>query len=213
MSSWIKLPGRTSQAAIAGKVVDGQTGRPVGDITVKLTTLPSAFEQRLALKALQHGTAWESLAERPDRTRTAADGCFCFTDLPDGTYTVSFTLPGGRHRYGPVSQSFTVTRDTEGRIAFSPAVIQLPPTGVRGQIQGLVLGEATALPLAHIRVQGSGESAHGDAQGRFYLTGVEVGERELRFSAAGFKPTTARARITEGSVVDLGPLVLQPVNA
>jgi Carboxypeptidase regulatory-like domain/CarboxypepD_reg-like domain len=210
MSQWLKFPKRTYQAAITGKVVDGQTRHPVGGVTVKLTAMPPAFERRLALQALQHGAAWETLAERPDRTRTADDGGFCFTDLPDGAYTLAFTLPRSKHRYGSVSQSFTVTRDAGGRIPFSPAVVPLPPTGVRGRVQGLVQGEPTALPLALIRVQGSGESVHGDAQGRFYLTGVETGERELRFSAQGFKPTTARVPIAEGTVVELSSIVLHP---
>lgn len=213
MSQWLQLPKRTFQAALAGKVVDGQTAHPVGGVIVKLTAIPPAFEQRLAVQALQHGAAWEALAERPDRTRTADDGVFCFTDLPDGDYTLAFTLPKARHRYGSVSQEFKVARDALGRLPFSPAVIRLPPTGVRGRLQGLVQGEPIPLPLALIRVEGTGESVHGDAQGFFYLTGVETGERELRFSARGFQPTTARVPITEGTVVALAPLVLQPFTA
>src|SRR5262249_8405732 len=126
------------QAAIAGKVVDPETGSAVAGVTVTITAMPLAFEQWLATRALQYGAAWPKLSERPDRTSTAADGCFCFVDLPDGDYTLSCVLSGAAHRYGAAEHTFTVTRDSQGRIALATAQIDLPPTGARGVVQGLV---------------------------------------------------------------------------
>lgn len=149
---------------------------------------------------------------RPDRLRTAEDGCFCFIDLPDGAYTLSFVLAQGSHRYGVVQQNFTVTRDAQGSIQAPIHEIALPPTAVRGQLQGLVQGVATALPLARVSVEHTGERTHTDAQGSFYLTGVEPGTRTLQISAPGFQPVTQQAVITAGEVTALPLLVLNPTS-
>ena len=213
MAGWIAVPQSTHQAAIAGKVIDARTLRSLPGVHVAIIAMPPVLVQRLALQALQYGHTWERLEERADRTRTAADGCFRFADLPDGAYTLSFTLPGNAHRYGSLQRVFTVTRDAQGLIATAVAEIPLPPTGVLGQIKGLVQGSATALSLARVRVGDSGESAYSDAQGHFYLTGVETGQRPLRISAAGFTPATTTALITEGSLTEVDPIVLQPSGA
>lgn len=210
MPGWATVPGSTHQVAIAGKVVDDRTGMPVSGVTVSITGQPPEFASWLAAWALRYGPSWESLPQRPDRARTAEDGCFRFIDLPDGSYTLSIALAQGKHRYGSVQSTFTVTRDGQGIINAPIHEILLPPTGVEGQIKGLVEGIETVLPLARVRVASTGEVAYGDAQGRFYLTGVELGTRSLLITAAGFQSETAQAIITEGAVTPLSPLVLNP---
>jgi hypothetical protein len=213
MTGWNTLPQTTHRAAIAGKVVDAETRQPVSGVDVALTAMPAALKKRLELQALQHGAAWERLAGRPDRTRTAEDGCFRFVDLPKGAYTLAFTLAGGKHRYGTLKQEFQVKTDAKGQLQPTLAEVLLPPTGVKGQVQGLVQGTPTALPLALIRVQSSGERTYGDAQGRFYLTGLETGPRLLQLSAEGFRSATAPALISEGTITQLAPIVLEPATA
>lgn len=194
----------THQLSLAGKVVDAHTGRALEGVRVTLTAMPPAFARWLEVRALQHGSAWAALAERPDRTRTAPDGGFHFSDLPGGAYTVSFELPGAPHRYGTVLRDFTAPAPI--------AQVELPPTAVQGLVRGLVQGSPTALPLARVRVRGSGESTWCDAQGRFYLTGVELGVRELRVTANGFQPATASVQVTAGCATEVPPLVLQPAT-
>lgn len=200
----MKLPLTTHRLSIAGKVVDACTGQPVEGVGVTLAAMPPAFADRLAVRALQHGAAWEKLSERPDRTRTAPDGGFHFSDLPDGAYTLLFALRGAPHRYGPLRRDFTAPAPI--------AEVALPPTGIRGQVRGLVHDTPTALPLARVRVRGSGESAWCDARGRFYLTGVELGARELRVTANGFQSATTSVQVSEGRVTELPPLLLQPAT-
>jgi hypothetical protein len=211
MQSFTQVKGRKHQAAITGKVVDGRTTIPIRGVTVHITAHPPAFAQQLSAFALRHGPTWEQHPQRPDRTRTAEDGCFRFVNLPDGSYTLQFSLAQGRHRYGSTQSTFTVERDEDGDIQSPIHEVVLPPTGVDGQIKGLVQGSATVLPMARIRVEGSGELAYGDEQGRFYLTGVEPGTRTLRISAMGFQPATAQASIAEGTITSLAVQVLDPL--
>lgn len=210
--SFVQLPVPVHQAAIAGKVIDAETGRAVAGVTAAITAMPAAFQTWLAVRALSYGAAWAALPERPDRTRTAVDGCFRFADLPDGAYTVSFSLPGAPHRYGSAQHAFAVASDVDGWITLATAEIELPPTGFRGKVHGLVQGAPVALPLARARVDGTGEVGYGDEQGRFYLTGVELGARTVKIGAIGFLPATSPVQITEGVITDLGTFELDPAT-
>ncbi len=96
--------------AIAGRVSDRQTGKPVPGARVTITG-PADFTARLALQAQQHGDRWERMAERPDRTRAAADGHFHFIDLPAGSYALTAALPAAGSRYGEVAIEVAVTAD------------------------------------------------------------------------------------------------------
>jgi hypothetical protein len=213
MHDWIKLPGISHEAALIGKVVDARTRRPIGGVTVSMVQMPPSFAGWLRTQALQHSDAWERLADRPDRAHTAEDGCFCFVDLPDGEYVLSFEPAPAAHRYGPSRKSFTVARDPQGQLQAPIHEILLPPTAVRGQVKGLVQGLASALPLSRVRVEDSGELAYGDLEGRFYLTGVEPGERVLHISAVGFQSVTKPVSITAGLVTELDPpVVLNPTS-
>jgi Carboxypeptidase regulatory-like domain len=198
------------QAAITGKVMDAVTSRPVPGVKVEIAVMPAAFQQWLSLRALQFGSTWGALAERPDRTQTDADGGFRFLDLPDGSYTLSFSIPGpgAARRYGSATQIFTVQRDAQGKIPPSIGAVSLPPTGVKGLVHATVQGQPTPLPMAHVRVQGSGELGFTDELGQFYLTDVEPGSRALDISAPGNDTLTTTASITEGQVGDLGVLLL-----
>jgi hypothetical protein len=204
MPTFARLPTAVHRAAIAGVVVDAVTGGPVAGVEVVVTKMPPAFQTVL--------TVLSASAAHPDRTVTAADGGFRFVDLPDGAYTLSFTMPHAGHRYGGASADFTVARDGQGNIPLAVTKVTLPPTGVRGQIEsaGAAGGAPAALPLARARVDDGCAVAYADANGRFYLTGVEAGARRLVLSASGFAPTTVAANITEGQVVDVGPVVLNP---
>jgi hypothetical protein len=176
------------QVAIAGQVTDAQTGRAISGARVQLTTAPPAFTDFLALRALPYGEHWATLVERPDRTRTAADGHFHFLDLPDGAYTCTATLPGAGSRYGTAQAGATVLRDAAGNLSMVTANLALPPTTVKGQIAD----QDTADPvfMAEVRVQGSGERAFSNAQGDYLLTGLETGIRTVQVTAQGYQGTS-----------------------
>src|SRR6185295_7238261 len=116
------------RAVIAGRVTDARTGRPLPGARVEITAGPPAFTGRPALLARQHGSRWETMAERPDRTRAAADGFFRFLDLPAGPYTLTGSLPGSGSRYGTATAQVALTVDGQGNVSLQTAVLALPAT-------------------------------------------------------------------------------------
>lgn len=172
------------RAAIAGRVTDAGSGGPLPGARIEITAGPPAFTGRLALLAQQHGSRWEAMAERPDRTRAATDGFFRFLDLPAGQYTLSAALPGEGSRYGTVAVQVALTADGEGNIPLETAVLALPATTVKGRVSDQ---SDTAVQMAEVRVQGSGERTWSDAQGNYVLSGVEAGSRKLTIAARGFQ--------------------------
>lgn len=208
------VPAKRRQVAIAGKVFDARTNAPLAGVTVTITAMPPAFQQWLSLRMAAAGSAWSTMIERPDRTVTAAGGDFAFVDLPDGLYSLTFTAPPRVGRYGQVQQDFKVERDAQGHITLSVRQVPMPPTGIAGRITGAAPGgQGTASPLAmaRVRVLGSDESAYGDADGRFYIPGVQPGTRSLEISASGYQTTTTTVGVSEGSVTDTGSITLLPV--
>ncbi len=195
------------QVAVTGKVTDLRTRAPLAGVRVEITVAPAAFTTWLAAYARQYGDRWAALAERPDRTTTAADGRYRFLDLPDGQYTFSASLPAAGSRYGAAQAQVTVTRDGQGRIALAAADMSLPPTTLRGQVTGQGAG---ALVLAEVRVQGSGERAFTDAQGRYLLAGLETGARHLAVSARGFATATRTVTLSPAGVESVSDFALVP---
>jgi len=185
------------RAAIAGRVKDAQTGQPLPGARIEITAGPPAFTGRLVLLAQQHGSRWETMAERPDRTRAAADGFFRFLDLPAGQYTLTGSLPGSGTRYGTATAQVTLTADGQGNVSLGTVDLTLPVTTIQGRVSDAA---DAAIRLAEVRVEGSGERAWSDAQGKYVLSGVEVGARKLTVSARGFE--------TKSETVTLG----QPGN-
>ena len=75
------------RAAIAGRVTDAQTGKPLPGARVAITSGPEVF--------------------------TAGDGFYRFLDLPAGTYTLTASLPGSGSRYGTESGQVVLGEDLE----------------------------------------------------------------------------------------------------
>ncbi|GAM10185.1 hypothetical protein OR1_02473 [Geobacter sp. OR-1] len=88
------------QVAIAGKVTDSTTGRP----------LPGA---RISVSGL-----WDTL-----ELNAALDGHFHVLDLENGTYHVEASMPGSG--YGTGIKQVTITRNSEGKIQMAVAELQL----------------------------------------------------------------------------------------
>ena len=95
-------------AVVAGQVIDGSTGRPVGGavVTIALGALPPAGSygfQPLPAAQSRRGVAVAN-----------ADGRFVFRDVPAGTFSLAAALDGyaagasGRRRPGGPSRTFTV---------------------------------------------------------------------------------------------------------
>lgn len=195
------------QVAIVGRVTDARTARAIGGAQVRITAAPAAFTEWLATRAKQYGTQWAGMVERPDQTRTSADGHFHFLDLPDGQYTLTASLPGSGSRYGTAQAQVTVSRDPQGNITMAAADIALPPTTLKGRVSR---ADASPVVLAEVRVKGSGERALSDGQGQYLLTGVETGNRTVLVSAQGFQPASRTALLSDAGSVKTADVVMTP---
>jgi hypothetical protein len=176
---------RRHEVAIAGRVLDGVTGKPLAGADVVLIAMPAAAEQRLKFALLAYGRQWAGRLERPDRTQSRADGLFYFLDLPDGDYRLRVSMPSLGNRFGKLEIAAKVSRDAGGNVKFGLLRCPLPPTVVRGKVTGS--GQESGVPLARVRVKGSGERAFTDSQGQFVLSAIEPGKkRTLLVSAQGY---------------------------
>ena len=110
MAGWLQVEATRHQVAIYGQVTDKQTGRAIEGSRVTITAAPAVYTRWRDLRLLANPS------ERPDVTRTAADGHFHYLDLPDGQYTLVASLPAAGSRYGTVRAEVTITRDAEGNI-------------------------------------------------------------------------------------------------
>jgi hypothetical protein len=213
MATTQTVPPIPHQVALSAIAVDAETSQRLAGFTAAITVMPAAFEGALSRKALQYGDLWDTLAERPDRTVTAADGSFRFVDLPDGAYVITLSAAPGAGRYGSAQVAFTVARDAQGEIAPRVQMVRVPPTGVRGLVNGKppsggARGAVAPIPAARVRVRGSGELAHTRTDGRFYLPGVEQGTLTLEITASNYEPVTRTVMIIDGMITDVGPVTL-----
>jgi Carboxypeptidase regulatory-like domain/Membrane-bound lysozyme-inhibitor of c-type lysozyme len=197
------------QVAIAGRVTDAQTGRAIGGARVGITAAPAAFTDWLAIRKTQYGVHWAAMVERPDQTGTAADGHFHFLDLPDGQYTLTASLPGSGSRYSTAGRHATVSRDAQGTITTAAADIALPPTTLKGEITDQ---DGARVALVEVRVQGSGERAFSDAQGRYVLAGLEMGQRTVLVFAQGYRPGFQTVMLSPAGSVQTINMVLVPLT-
>lgn len=153
------------QVSIAGQVSDQETGQIISGAIVEITAMPETFKTKLALRALQYGTNWDTLPKRPDRAITAIDGYFYFIDLPDGEYTLKATLPGASNRYDSAEIKVSLTTPKYN------ANITLPPSGIKGQLKDK---EGHFIGRAKVQIQGSGEYTFSDDEGKYLLSGLEA---------------------------------------
>ena len=192
MSDWQIVRHRV---AIAGRVLDGATGKPVAGAVVSMTAMPSAFQERLATG---FSTRDDGDRVRLDGTCTRRDGLFYFLDLPDGKYTLGAAMPTMSSRYGAAQASSHVSRDGQGSLKTSFVTLTLLRTVVKGKIVGSAHKNGVA--MAEVRVKGSGEHTYSDAQGQYAVAGIEAGKRVLLVSAQGYQRATQNVTLAEPGI-------------
>lgn len=163
------------RASIAGRVTDAQTGKPVPGALIDAGNNRKVF--------------------------TAGDGFYRFLDLPEGSYTLTASLPKSGSRYGTASATVTLGEDLE------MIDLELPATTVKGKVKDQ---SGQAVRMAEVRVQGSGESAWSDAQGNYVLSGVEAGSRRIAVSARGFQNVSETVALGQPGAVVTRNVTLSP---
>lgn len=147
--------------------------------------------------------------QRPElaATTSARDGHFHFLELPAGSYTLTAAMPGGRGRHGSAKARATVRATRAGGLVAGYAELEVPST----RIEGRVLAEdGTPVHLAEVRLTGSPERAVTDADGRFELRGVELGDRTLSVSARGFRSASADVKLSKSGTAKPATVKLAP---
>jgi hypothetical protein len=188
------------RVAIAGRVADGESGKPVEEAEVRVTEMPAAFKKSLELAALQYGKQWPLMIDRPDKTWTRADGLFYFLDLPNGKYSLRASLPNQRKRYGVAHEKATVSRDANGEVKVAWINLGLHPTTVKGKVTGT--HHKNGVVMAEIRVKGSGERAFSDAEGQYVLSAIEPGKRTVLVLAQGYRPASKSVTLAQPGALE-----------
>ena len=205
------------QVAIAGRLTEAGPGKPIGGALVSIKSedgMPAAFKSLLEARSMQYGNAWIAMSDRPDRTRTAADGLFYFLDLPDGDYTLMASLANMGKRYGTAQATVTVARKDDGDYKRVFLDLALQATTVRGKISGT--SHKNGVAMAEVRMKGSGERTFSDGQGHYVLAGIEpvkptdgasaggrpaISERTVLVFAQGYRPASKLVALNEAGAL------------
>lgn len=214
MSQWLTIKPPLHQIAIVGQVNDGETENVLRDVSVEITEKPTKFQRYCQLQSLQYGSQWDKMKQRCDLTYTSIDGYFYFIDLPDGNYTLTFSIPHKGTRYGTTSVQTQVIRDAEGKIKRTqspdePAIlnISLIPTTLKGHIKD---DAGKAIANAKIKIEETQETTISNSEGKYSFTQLEVSSTEsnqrqltLSVSAYGYSSITQTVTIQQGKITIL----------
>lgn len=200
------------KVSIAGEVTDSQTGNPISNAYVRISEAPAAFNSLLNIKAKQNDDTWNSMLERPDRTRTNANGHYHFMDLPKGKYTIVATLGDRYTRYGKAEIEVDVSDNTDEDFKYSEGDIKLPSTSVKG----VITDKATDEPIvfAEVRVRGSGETTISNNKGEYLLNGLEATDnksRGIQVVAKGYKLISRNIKLSQPGSVKTLNIGLEPL--
>jgi hypothetical protein len=205
---WVTAHHRVS---IWGKVIDTLTQKPIAGADVRLTKMPAAFAKTLERLAKYAGHERTIRAQRPDRTRSRADGLFYFLDLPDGDYEIRALVPNCARRYGEERQQKKVSRADTLKGMWVGLALQ--PTVIRGRIYDAA--EKTGVVMAEVRLKGSGERTFSGPRGDFTLGPVEASKskRTLECFAQGYlRKEQADVVVGKPGLLDLGDIHLEPAR-
>lgn len=190
MGAWLNVTTQQRQVAIAGRVLDAVTKRPIAGAEIKIVQSPPQFQAALKLKALN--------SKGCDRVTSTIEGWFYFVDLPDGSYTLSVSLPSMGTRYGSITtQPITVSRASEPFKTVIVEDILLPTTAIAGTITY----QDKPVKMARIQVEGVADSTLSDAEGKYLITGLTESPSVrsiVTVFARGHPPAPAEVQLQQG---------------
>ncbi|GEM_PF-1083852 len=214
MSQWLTITPRVRQIAIVGQVKDGETGNALRDVAVEITEKPPKFERYCQLQSLQYGSQWDKMTQRCDATLTSIEGYFYFVDIPNGKYTLTFSIPGKNSRYGTTTVQTEVIGDSQNLLNGTESLqnrkilnISLIPTTLKGEIKD---DDGNAVANAKIKIEGTQENTISNSDGVYRLTQLELpssdssqGEITTIVDGYGYSPITKIATIEKGKITIL----------
>lgn len=160
------------RGTISGRVTDAQ-GNELEGVTVRVTAGPSTGQT----------------------TTTDDDGDYVISDLPVGTYSLSFT------RSGFAGRTITGVNVTNGQTTVLDVALTGTAVGT-GSLAGVVRDDETGSVLSGVTVRLSRNSTvvgttTTNAQGRYTFLDLEAGTYSVRFSLDGFTTDTRTATVRE----------------
>ena len=213
----------SQQIAIAGRVLEGETEKAISGAMVEIIDMPESFRAILSLKALQYGSQWEKMSDRPDRKFTASDGYFYFVDLPPGTYKLKASVPDSTIHYENaekkekeviVAEPVNIDNDVIPKKIVKQVIpttfkdtdiILVKATGIKGTIADADEPN-NAVVNAKVQIQGSQHSTFSDRNGNYLLVGLEASKSESEpstviVSATGYKQISQPVLIKQREVI------------
>ena len=145
-----------------------------------------------------------SIIETGQYQRTGSDGTFQFTDIPNGTYTLSISHPSDST---PTEIQIEIRTGEVLRGRFYPgAAVPFVNATDRGDISGQIYNQTTGKPLADAQVRFVEIDISGktDASGNFQFIGISPGTYTLSITHETYKtPTTTKIQITAGDTTKI----------
>lgn len=152
-----------------------------------------------------------------ERTKTAADGCFYFLDLPAGSYDLEASFPQAGTRYGKVKATMKIERDRDGNIIkrnnsgnlidYLQVKFELPPTMVMGKV---IDPDEEAIGMAKVEIRESGDYTFSSSEIKntdsqewnYLLMAIPASERPLNVivRARGHPPAQKEIVLSPGEM-------------
>ena len=199
-------------------MLEGESNLIIAGAKVEIIEMPKNFSTIVSLKALQYGSQWEKMSDRPDRKITASDGSFYFVDLPPGDYKLKASLPGSGTRYKNGVQKVSVSSPIKDVIPTSikdivkeiiPTTITdivIEPTGIKGTITDKAPPN-DAILNAKVQIQGSPESTFSDQEGNYRLLGLDASESGQRTVILIVSATGYQQEVSSSLVIKQGKVI------
>lgn len=191
--------------AMAGRVTDAATGRPLPGAVAQITASPKEYQAWAETRRAELASRTPPGAP-PEVAVSGPDGWFRWLDLPPGKYTVDVALPAEGRRYGTARAKVEIKA---GGAGWTDASVQVPPTMVSGRVRD---ADGIAVPMAEVRVKGSRETVHTDRDGAYSLVAIEWGSRTLQVSARGFARAEAVVKLAAAGKAKTQDFTLSPAS-
>ncbi|WAK00609.1 carboxypeptidase regulatory-like domain-containing protein [Methylobacter sp. YRD-M1] len=176
-------PPQPDKAGLAGKIVNGQSGKPLANVSVQVTTSDN----------------------QTSSTVTNAEGRYILNNLAPGSAEMHFTMTG--------FLSATATASlTAGETVSANIGLLANPQANPVNLIGKVIDSETSLALAdaQIRVLNSAYATQTDSQGAFALNNIPAGSFTVEVVKQGYATVILAVSASAGGTVNLDTIALVP---